>query len=443
MKIALVVAGTRGDVQPFVCLGRALADAGEDVEIVAPLNGERMIRAANLSFRPFPLDAQELLNSESAQRMLADGHVRRFFRWIEQAEKPYWDETRRVLIESGMEADIMVCGAMMIARCGAVAEAMGVPMVPLHLCPIAPSRSYISALLPQRSLGPLNRLAHYVPLRAFYESQREDLARLHAELDLSPPTWRGWCGRFSASAPGLLGYSQTLFPLPEDWSGAVHPAGFLDPWPQLRAKLGEVGIPDPLEAWLSAGPPPVFFGFGSMPVLDGQAMLATIRSVAAELGKRAIVAAGWSEVNSVASEDFFVLDTVDHQSLLPRCAAAVHHGGAGTTTASAGAGIPTLVCSVLGDQPFWGERCRALGIGGTIPFRKLGARRLTHELRRVLDPSVRVRAGQVSRRMATEDGVGMALAYIERVSVEFAGRRKVRRPSTMTARGPARSFGSR
>jgi UDP:flavonoid glycosyltransferase YjiC (YdhE family) len=98
---------------------------------------------------------------------------------------------------------------------------------------------------------------------------------------------------------------------------------------------------------------------------------------------------------------------VDHESLLPRCSAAVHAGGSGTTAASTAAGTPTLICSVWWDQPFWG-RCRALGIGDTVPFTKLDTRRLVEGLRTVLRPEVAARAKAVARRMADEDGVATA-----------------------------------
>lgn len=414
MRVALVTFGSRGDVQPFVCLGRTLADAGHAVEVTASLDGERMVRAAGLPFRPFALDAQELLGTEEARRMLADGRMRAFFRWLEDAEKPSWETNRRVLIDLSGDVDVIVCGVLMTARCGAVAEARGIPVVPVHLCPTAPSRSYVPAMLPQRSLGPANRIVHNLPMWIFYRSQRDDLAQLHDELGLPPPRWRQWRRGFGSEAPSLLAYSQTLFPAPSDWSADLHPAGFLKPWPALRDRLGEVGIPRELDEWMRAGPAPVFFGFGSMPVLDEAATLDMIRAVSTELGVRAIVTAGWSRLERLQEDDLFALDTVDHQSLLPRCAAAVHHGGAGTTVASVLAGIPTLVCSVMADQPFWGARCRALGIGDTVPFSKLDGGRLARGLRRVLEPDVRARAAAVGRQVASEDGVAAASAYIER-----------------------------
>ena len=157
----------------------------------------------------------------------------------------------------------------------------------------------------------------------------------------------------------------------------------------------------------------MFLGFGSIPVLDPKGFLETVRTTLANLGVRGILAAGWSELNAQGDDTLFVVNEVDHQSLLPRCAAAVHHGGAGTTQTSLAAGTPTVVASVFADQPFWGSQCRRLGVGATVPFTKLDANRLTGGLRTVLDTKVVARAGDVARRMAQEGGVVKAVAHIE------------------------------
>jgi sterol 3beta-glucosyltransferase len=404
-------------VQPFVCLARALADRGHEVRVVAPRNGEEMAQAAEVPFRALPFDVQSMMLAEPAQRMLAAGRYTSAVRFFQNEEKAYAADLRRVLVSETESVDLIVSGVLVQDRCAAIAAAREIPHLPLHLSPWMPSRSFPSAVFAQRGrwrqLGPLNRASHQLLMEMFWRAHRDEVSTLWRELGLAPASRLMTRTIARGEAPCLLGYSQTLFPTPGDWPTSAHPAGFLEPWPELRARFGEHGVPPELDDWLAAGSPPVFLGFGSMPVLDTKSLLRTVRATLAELGVRGILAAGWSELDAVRDDTLFVVDEVDHQSLLPRCAAAVHHGGAGTTHTSLAAGTPTLICSVFGEQPFWGSQCRRLGVGATFPFARLNARRLTDGLRTVLDSQVAARAKEVARRMGEEDGIGAAAAYLE------------------------------
>jgi len=357
---------------------------------------------------------QQMFRGESAQRMLAAGRVNAIFRWLAEEERRYANELHQALLASTESADLIVCGHTLEPRCRAIAAARGIAILPVFLCPLTPSRRFPSPLLTQRNLGPLNRFSHELPFQMAWRAQRDALAALHRELGLAPPTQRQWQYGYSGKAPLLLGYSSALSPPPDDWPKRLRAVGPLTPWPELRERFGQVGIPAELEDWLKAGSPPVFLGFGSMPVLDAGEMLGTVREALGNVGARGILAAGWSELSAVGDDTLFIASgELDHQSLLPRCAAAVHHGGAGTTAASVGAGAPTLACGVMFDQHYWGSRCRKLGIGDTFPFTKLDTRRLTRGLRTVLDPQVAARAKRVGQQVAEENGVEATVAFVE------------------------------
>jgi sterol 3beta-glucosyltransferase len=105
-------------------------------------------------------------------------------------------------------------------------------------------------------------------------------------------------------------------------------------------------------------------------------------------------------------EQVRVVGAVDHDRLFPQCAAVVHHGGAGSTTTSLRAGRPTMVCSVIVDQPWWGEHMRRLGVGTHVPFRKLDRQTLKAGLRTLLDPEVGARARSLGAAIQAEgDGL--------------------------------------
>src|SRR5690606_35862025 len=144
--------------------------------------------------------------------------------------------------------------------------------------------------------------------------------------------------------------------------------------------------PPALEAFLDAGEPPVYIGFGSMAGRDPEAMTALVVEALALCGRRGLLLTGWGGLHAGAvPESIFVLDAAPHSWLFPRMAAVVHHGGAGTTAEGLRAGVPAVVVPFLFDQPFWGARIEALGVGpAPIPRKQLTAARLAGAIHRAV-----------------------------------------------------------
>lgn len=136
-------------------------------------------------------------------------------------------------------------------------------------------------------------------------------------------------------------------------------------------------------------------------------------------GRRGVIATGWDGL-SVADlpPTIFKIEAAPHDWLFERVAAVVHHGGAGTTAAGLRAGRPTVICPFFGDQPFWGRRVAELGVGAEpIPQKKLNAGNLATAITQVTsDAQIRQRAAALGEKIRAEDGVGRAIAFIEKVS---------------------------
>ena len=93
----------------------------------------------------------------------------------------------------------------------------------------------------------------------------------------------------------------------------------------------------------------------------------------------------------------------------------MHHGGEGTTGASLRAGLPTIICPFFGDQPFWGRRLAALGVGPPpLERRRLDVPTLAAAFKATDDPAMRERAQTLGQRIAQEDGVKAATDFISR-----------------------------
>ncbi|HVZ33961.1 MAG TPA: glycosyltransferase, partial [Polyangiaceae bacterium] len=162
-----------------------------------------------------------------------------------------------------------------------------------------------------------------------------------------------------------------------------------------------------LNAFLDAGEPPVYLGFGSMPVSADTSH--TLIGGARALGRRSILSRGWADLASIDdAADCIAVQDVNHQALFPRVAAVVHHGGAGTTLAAARAGAPQVVVPMFSDQPFWGSRVRALGIGTSVPIAELTPERLAHALGEVSTSEIAEAARSLSGRIAVDGAAAAA-----------------------------------
>jgi vancomycin aglycone glucosyltransferase len=183
----------------------------------------------------------------------------------------------------------------------------------------------------------------------------------------------------------------------------------LAPWPGRADAVWQTGawvLPDErpldpeLEAFLAAGEPPVYFGFGSMrmPAELAEVIVAAARAV----GRRAVIAAGWAELAPLDGEgDCLGIGEVNQQALFGRVAAVVHHGGAGTTTAAALAGVPQVIIPQAYDQPYWAQRVTQLGIGAACPPGTPDAGSLTAALRQVLQGGPATRAAALRPALPT------------------------------------------
>lgn len=125
--------------------------------------------------------------------------------------------------------------------------------------------------------------------------------------------------------------SPALIPKPEDWGHHIFISGF------YFLSLASSYTPDPkLVAFLEAGPPPVYIGFGSIVVEDPNAMTQLIFEAVKKAGVRALVSKGWGGLGGddlSIPDNIFMLGNVPHDYLFKHVSAVVHHGGAGTTAA--------------------------------------------------------------------------------------------------------------
>jgi sterol 3beta-glucosyltransferase len=227
-------------------------------------------------------------------------------------------------------------------------------------------------------------------------------------------------GRFaneSALANGepvlmLYAYSRHLLPVPPDYPPHVHVTGY---W--FLEQQQAWTPPADLAAFLAAGPPPVYVGFGSMSGAKAQDRTAIVVEALARAGQRGVLASGWGGMTRAdLPANIFMLEEAPHDWLFPRVAAVVHHGGAGTTAAGLRAGKPTVIVPFIADQPFWGKIVHEQGAGPQpIAQKRLSAESLAAAIgEAVTDAEMQRRAAAIGEKIRAEDGAGNAVAIIER-----------------------------
>jgi sterol 3beta-glucosyltransferase len=415
VRIAALSIGSRGDVQPFVALAQGLRRAGHDAWIVAFPEFRALVESAGQRLVPLKTPDDTLTGEADARalRESSDSLIRhmRVIRSISQrlvTTPGYWESLEAAC--SGADALIYHYTAPQGYH---LAEKLGIPAIAAAAAPtLAPTRTFPHPLWPPDARGIPVRWTHLVceqfmwqPFRTMLNDWRRNILGLKPERFFGP---------YSRIRRGLLlyGYSPALLPPAPDWREQVRVTGF---WfrdsPQWKPASH-------LETFLAAGPPPVFFGFGSHGTGDVNSTLPIIREALRKAGKRGIVAVS-ANTPLDASDDLFPVRDVPHEHLFPRMSAVVHHCGAGTTGTVLRAGVPQVFVPHFSDQPFWANRLHQAGLGpAPIPAKLLNAERLASALAQV--DSMRARAEELGCRVRAENGVAVAVSAIEKHIQNFA-----------------------
>lgn len=273
-------------------------------------------------------------------------------------------------------------------------QALGIPSLGVYLQPTAPTGDFAPTVTGARSLGRAgNRALGRFALRMADRVYEPAVKQLRARLLLPPLTAaRMRRQQYEVGRPVLHGFSTALVPRPSDWAPHLTVTGAWWPYVAPSAQLPAV-----VQDFLTAGPRPVFVGFGSMAAGEGERLSEIAVRALRQAGLRGILQSGSAGLAADAGDDVLTVGDVPHALLFPRLAAVVHHAGAGagTTAAALRAGIPSVTVPVAADQP--GGIPRAPGRGPRV-------RALTQAGR---PRAVRPRLGAVGRMVHMADGLGV------------------------------------
>ncbi|CAI0652705.1 unnamed protein product [Colletotrichum noveboracense] len=443
LNVVVQIVGSRGDVQPFVALGKILKETyGHRVRIATHKTFQKFVEENGLEFFNIGGDPAELMafmvknpGLMPGFDTLKSGEVSKRRRGIEEILLGCW----RSCIEAGdglgpppkphgrdapmddpmglmpgdesqkpFVADAIIANPPSFAHIH-IAEKMGIPLHLMFTMPWTPTRAFPHPLANIQSTNTDPVMTNYVSYALVemmtWQGLGDVINRFREKaLDLDPMSliW----------APGVLNrlripytycWSPALIPKPNDWGHEIDISGF------YFLNLASAFTPDPdLAAFLAAGPPPVYIGFGSIVVDDPNALTRMIFDAVHLTGVRALVSKGWGGLGAEdvgLPEGVFMLGNVPHDWLFQHVSAVCHHGGAGTTAAGIQAGKPTIVVPFFGDQPFWGAMISRAGAGpDPIPFKQLSGEKLAEAIRHCLKPETQARAQDLGNKIREEKG---------------------------------------
>ena len=369
--------GSRGDVEPYLALGKGLQNAGHVVRLVAHENFGPLVRAHGVEFWPIEGNAQDVAQSPEMRELLEKGN---FLAILSKMGK---DAQNNALAFAqgglaaceGMELIVAGLGGMFIGV--ALAEKLNIQFMQAHYIPFSPTRAYPSALFPKLPSflgGSLNRASYQLTQQMMWQGFRSaDTVARQQVLGLPKASFWGPYGaeRFKQN-PILYGYSPAVIPPPADWDGQMHVTGywFLDP-------ADDWTPPADLLEFLQAGSPAglhrVWQHEHAKPRRNDAADRAGAGTHAA--AGHHVIGLGRTAQGRFARHSVICWTPFPLRWLFPRVAAVVHHGGAGTTSAGLRAGVPSIIVPFFADQPYWGQRIAELGVGpAPIPRKKLNGR---------------------------------------------------------------------
>ncbi|MGZ3610645.1 MAG: glycosyltransferase [Ktedonobacteraceae bacterium] len=414
MQITIIAGGSRGDVQPYVALGKGLKNAGHTVRILSTDDFHDLVMDYDLDF--FSTGGSSQAVAHDLQVLTEQGKTLKIFSQMRRASEKQAVQAAEKGLVACQDSDLILGGLSGLFSGQALSDNLGIPLLLAFLVPFTPTSEFPSVLtpIPQTPLTqwmnrPSYRLAQQIMWQTFRSADNKARAKV---LHMDPASF--W-GPFSSlklqKQPVLYGFSSHVLPHPKDWDDIQHVTGywFLEP-PQGWEP------PADLLHFLRSGSPPVYIGFGSMSNSKPEETADLVLRALARTGQRGVLFVGWGGLKKEQlPETVFMTESIPHSWLFPRMAAVVHHGGVGTTAAGLAAGVPSIITPFFADQPFWGQRVYELGVGPKpIARKRLTADNLAEALDRVLsDGDMRKKAAALGEHIREENGVAQAVKIIE------------------------------
>jgi len=449
-RILIVSLGSRGDVQPYIALGKALLAAGYEVVIGSSANHKTIVESFGVPFFGTFLDVQQFLEENGTMKeAMAQGNVVKFTAGFGEGVVDnavlHYSKFKEVMNE--FKPDLVICGMLVDNYCASTLFYYDIPVFILQLNYTPPSPKRMTLGLPNLPFGLNAWVMQNIIMAGMWDGivKADKVAGEVAGHKITEMIkWRFLIVE-EADDPNVI---PRLMAMPSKWAEAMYPGHkpsvkFVGSMAltaveqeevassNVRTDFGYAGELERVRAFVAAGTKPIFLGWGSMTCRTPEHMMQLVAMAVKLSGYRAIIQAGWAKLSfellkscvkdkslvEYAEQNVLFIGDAPHEWLFPQCACTVHHGGAGTTTCCLRAGTPPVITPVFMDQFDHAHMVNALGVGVGFEkkqFHKISAKELSNAIVKcVSSDDIRARAAEMSVAMHSQNGVKNAVAYVE------------------------------
>lgn len=415
MHYGIVTCGSRGDVQPFIALALELKRRGHRVGLLGNENFAAFVAGYGIEFYPLPVNTEEMLQTPEFAGLLKSGNVIAYLRELRKITRREQDRILEGMLSQSEKFEVLVATPLTMVWVFSLAERLNKRWAIIQLSvPAEPTRLFPFLALDFINMPFYNSCTYAVIRWLFWQMNKRDIQAQREFLKL-PPLKTSLLGMISErKIPHLYAFSPSLIKRPDDWSHEVDIIGFLNLPLSEYKETGENLSDKELRDWIEQGTPPIYIGFGSIPVPDPDILFKVITYLLQNTGERYVFCSGWSSVVTLPKQErIFRIQSVNHEWLFPQCTLAIIHGGIGTIGAVLRAKIPMIVVSIFGDQPVWGKFIAKKGIGVHVPFRKITGPKLVKAMAQSGRENIRRRARELGDQIRGENGVNTAITKFE------------------------------
>eukprot|EP00931_Biecheleriopsis_adriatica_P005236 TRINITY_DN106769_c0_g1_i1.p1 TRINITY_DN106769_c0_g1~~TRINITY_DN106769_c0_g1_i1.p1 ORF type:complete len:507 (+),score=64.34 TRINITY_DN106769_c0_g1_i1:80-1600(+) len=463
IRVAFVIEGTRGDVQPYVALALRMQARGNVVKIFSNIDHKSLCESFGLDFEGPLYSMSKAMERPDIKEAFAKGKAMKIQSALTSVRMENLGDNLKMLWPalSAFEPTVLFTGQLSRAKALAWSVTYSIPMFNVELQVMLPVSDKGMAGLPTLPFR-LNRwwmsLLAAGAKSAMAKVKKTFKVSLNVDLNgkLELPYLLAFISDDlipSVPAPCCYGVSKLVVPPHPEWPKTnFHQCGFFIVDQQTQEQMMKDSAngshfgaesSDELTKFLAAGKPPAYLGWGSLVCNSPQWMVELAVESLKHAGARGVLLGGWAglaldavpaRLQDFCRENIIFVKSAPHEWLFPQCACLVHHGGCGTTAASVRSGRPTIITPIMGDQFEFAASMNEIGCGiGMAQLSGITSTKLGDAIKSCMEKeSIISKAKDIGSKLCAEDGCANFLRIFDDwLSSDFLTQRWLKKHNDM------------